>query len=178
MFKNLKLCTKARMKLLGFIATVRGEHFERQIARKAGVSAGSANAILREFAREGLARKSVRGRMSFYCANEDSPVLRQYRVLLCISGIMPAVAALAPLSRRIVLIGGHASGRPDGGEIELFILARERDLVRRTLADFPHIRPLILDVVALEGLKSKDPAAYERLRSGIELHCEKEAEAD
>jgi len=172
MLNKSNLFSNTRMKLLAFIASRKGEYYERQIAREAGVSAGSANAILKSFERMGFVKKAVRGRMNFYERNERSPLLRQFRVLISISRLMPVIDAVAPLSKRVVLLGAHAEGRSDDAEMELFILSHERELVRRALEGFRGVRPLILDVVGLEGLKQRDRARYDRIMRGIELHRE------
>ena len=157
--------------MLSFVSTKDGELYERQIAEKAGVSVGSANAILKLFVRMGLVKKSRKGRMSFYQRNDDNPLLRQFKVFVTINSLMPVIEKTAPVSRRIVLFGSCAEGRNgEKSDVDLFILSREKERTRRIMDDYPKVQAIILDSAEYARLQEKDKPLYERINSGIELY--------
>jgi predicted nucleotidyltransferase len=170
MFKILNLFSKTEMKLLSFISTKDGELYEKEIAEQSGISVGSVNSMLRTFGRIGLVKKSRKGRMLFYRRNDDNPLLRQFKVFVTINNIMPLIDKIAPLSRRIVLFGSCAEGRNgEKSDIDIFILSREREKIRRILDSHPRIQGIILDAVEYVNLSKKDKPLFQRINRGIEL---------
>jgi len=170
MFKKLNLFSKTEMKLLAFVCGKDGELYERQVADGAGVSAASANAILKRLEKMGLVRKSLKGRMVFYRRNDDNPLLRQFKTLVSVNNLLPVVEKIAPLSTRIVLFGSRAEGRNgEKSDTDLFILSKEKEAVRRA-ADVPGIQAIVLDAGELAELEKKDKPLFERIGRGIELY--------
>jgi predicted nucleotidyltransferase len=159
------------MKLLVFISTKDGELYEREIAKEAGVSVGSVNSILKAFANAGLVNKIKKGRMLFYSRNDESPLLRQFKVFITINGLMQVIGKIAPFNRRIVLFGSCAEGRNgEKSDIDLFILSREKDSIRRILDNYPKIQAIILDSVEFAALQEKDKPLFDRIQRGIEVY--------
>lgn len=170
MFKKLNSLSKTERKLLAFISVKDGELYERQIAEGAGVSAGSANAILKAFARLGLVSMSRKGRMVFYGRNDASPALRQFKISATVNSLMPLIALLRPVCRRIVMFGSCAEGRNgEKSDIDLLIISGEKQAVRRALDKHRDVQAIILDSVEYANLREKDPPLYARIARGIEL---------
>ncbi len=173
MFKKLNLFSKTEMKLLLFISTKDGELYQYQIAKEANVSVGSVNSMLKTFDMMGLVNKSKKGRMLFYRRNDRSPLLRQFKVFMSINNLMPAIEKIAPLVKRIVLFGSCAEGRNgEKSDVDLFVLSRRREEVRRALDDYPAIQAIILSSVEYAELQQKDKPLYDRMLRGIELYGE------
>jgi len=163
------------MKVLSFISRKDGELYERQIADGARVSAGSANAILREFAKIGLILQERKGKMLFYQRNDRNPVLRQFKTFSTVNGLMPIASAIMPICSRIVLFGSCAEGRDgEGSDIDLFILTREKEKVRRLLDGSPRIQAILLDLAEYSQLERNDKPLFSRINAGIEIYREEE----
>jgi predicted nucleotidyltransferase len=161
------------MKLLVFLSAKDGELYERQIAKEAKVSVGAVNKILKEFQGLDLVKKTKKGRMLFYSRNDNSPLLRQFKVFITINGLMPIIEKTVPLAKRIVLFGSCAEGRNgEKSDIDLFILSNEKGQIRRVLDDYPKIQAIILDSIEYATLQQKDKPLYDRIQRGIEIQGE------
>jgi len=170
MFKKLNLFSKTEMKLLGFISARDGELYERQIAKEAKVSTGSVNNIMKDFARMGLVTRTKKGHMIFYARNDRSALLRQFKISMTLNSLREPMEKIAPLSRRIILFGSCAEGRNgEKSDIDLFVLSREKEAIRRILDDYPGIQAIILDSSEYTDLQQKDKPLYDRIQRGIEL---------
>lgn len=170
MFKKLNLFSKTEMKLLVFISTKDGELYERQIANEAKVSVGSVNSIMKSFHKMGLVTKIQKGRMLFYSRNDGNPLLRQFKIFITVNSLVDVIAKIATLSRRIILFGSCSEGRNgEKSDIDLFILSKERDELKRVLNGYPIIQSIILNSNEYTDLQQKDKPLYDRIRRGIEL---------
>ncbi len=175
MFKKLNLFSKTEMKLLVFISEKEGELYERQIAVEANVSVGSVNSIMKKFGKMGLVEGSRKGRMLFYRPDGKSPLLRQFKIFITINGIMPAIEKIIPHSRRIILFGSCAEGRnTEQSDIDLFVLSREKEKIRRIMDKLPKMQAILLDSVEYANLQQKDKPLYERIQRGLELYGEED----
>ena len=171
MFKKLNLFSRTEMKVLAFMSKKDGELYERQIADGAGVSTGSANTMLKEFARIGLLKQSKKGKMLFYGRNDNSPLLRQFKVFSTVNGLMPVVERIAGFCSRIVLFGSCAEGRNgEKSDIDLLVISNEKERVRRALDDYDSIQAIILSPMEYAGLGKKDKPLYERMNAGIGIY--------
>ncbi|VVC02387.1 Nucleotidyltransferase domain protein [uncultured archaeon] len=170
MFKKLNLFSKTELKVLEFIATSDGELYERQIALKAGISAGSANSILNRFAKAGLVTKTTRGKMSFYSASASNPLLRQFKIFCTVNNLMPQVNRLSALASRIILYGSCANGtNTHSSDIDLFVLTTQKEQIRRLLDNHENIQAIAMDSAEWVSLSKKDKPLYDRINSGITL---------
>ncbi|MDO8339570.1 MAG: nucleotidyltransferase domain-containing protein [Candidatus Burarchaeum sp.] len=171
MFKKLNLFSKTEMKLLSFISSKDGELYERQIADGAGISAASANGILKAFAKIGLLKQAKKGKMLFYRRNDDNPLLRQFKVFMTVNNLMPVMEKIAPLCSRIILFGSCATGRNGAqSDIDLFVLSGAKEKVRRALDGKEQIKAIILSGQEYAQLEKNDKPLYTRINSGIELY--------
>jgi len=170
MFKKLNLFSRTEMKALAFISVKDGELFERQIAKGAGISAGSANTVLKEFAKNGLLKQTKKGKMLFYKRNDDHPVLRQFKVFMTVNHLMPVLDRIAGSSIRIVLFGSCATGRNgEESDIDLFVYSGVKENVRKALEGEERIKAIILNGPEYTELQKKDKPLYDRIKAGIEL---------
>jgi len=162
------------MKLLRFISEKDGELYERQISKEAGVSVGSANSILRSFAKIGLVKSVRKGQMIFYKRNDENPLLRQFKVFMTVNELSETISRLAPLSKRIILFGSRAEGtNTEKSDIDLFVLSSEKEAVRRVLDAKPKVQVILANSVEYADLEQKDKPLYERINEGIELYGER-----
>jgi len=177
MFKKLDLFSKTEMKLLTTISTKDEEAYERELAKASDVSVGSVNNIMKKFVKMKLVTRTKKGRMLFYKRNDNNPFLRQYKILMSIARVMPAIQVVAPLSRKIILFGSCAEGlNGEKSDIDLFIISNEKEKIRRKLDKYSY---LVLETVILNSseyvnLKKKDKPLYERIVRGIELHAKED----
>jgi len=159
------------MKVLSFISRKDGELYERQIADGAKVSVGSANAMLREFAKIGLILQQRKGKMLFYQRNDNNPLLRQFKVFSTVNELMPFAGSIAPYCTRIILFGSCAEGRNgEGSDIDLLILTQKKEKIRRLSAENPRIQAILLDLAEYSQLEKKDKPLFSRIRTGIEIY--------
>ena len=173
MFKKLNLFSRTEMKLLVFISTKDGELYERQIAKGSKISVGAVNKILKEFEKLGLVKKTKKGRMLFYSRNDESPLLRQFKVFITINGLIPVIEMLSPLAKRIVLFGSCAEGRNgEKSDIDLLMISKDKEAIRRILDEYPKIQAIVLNSIEYAELQKKDKPLYDRIQHGIEVHGE------
>lgn len=170
MFKKLNLFSKTEMKVLDFISKADGELYERQIATQARISVGSANSILNHFARLGLVAKTTRGKMSFYSACAQNPVLRQFKIFSTVNNLMPLVDKLAAQSSRIILYGSCATGTDTKeSDIDLFVLSRQKEQIRRLIEHSGKIQAIVMDSPQWVSLSRNDKPLHDRINAGITL---------
>jgi len=170
----MNLFSGAGIKLLAYLAANPGrEFYQREIARETDVSAGAVNQYLRAFAVEGLVLGRKRGRMFFYSLNLDNPAVRAFKVFLTVLELNPLLERIKDASDKVLLFGSCAEGTDyEGSDIDLFILAQEKEKVKKELAGFKSakkISPLILNSNELVKLKQDDKPLYERIMKGREL---------
>ena len=170
MFDKSNSFSRTEGKVLDFISKSESELYEREIAKKTGVSTSTANLVLNSFAKRGLVIKTKKGKMSFYRAPLNNPALRQFKVYNNISSLMPIVRKLSPMARRIVLFGSCASGtNTDNSDIDIFLISAEKERLRRILDDYPKIQAIIKSGVEWAELSKKDKPFYDRVSRGIVL---------
>jgi len=171
MFKKLNLFSKTEMKLLVFLSTKDEELYERQISEETEVSVGSVNTILKTFVEMDLVKKTKKGRMLFYRRNDNNPLLRQFKVFITINNIMPLIGKIIPLSRRIIIFGSCAEGtNGEDSDVDLFVLSREKEKIRRILDRYPKVQAILLNSVEFADLRKKDKPLYDRIQKGIEIY--------
>jgi len=158
------------MRTLAFISAMDGELFERQIAKGAGISAGSANKMLKEFAKSGLLNQVKKGKMLFYKRNDDNPALRQFKVFVTVNNLMPLLGRIAECSARVVLFGSCATGRNgEESDMDLFVLSGVKENVKRELNREGRISAIVMNGPEYAELAKKDKPLYDRINRGIGL---------
>jgi predicted nucleotidyltransferase len=176
MFKKLEFITPKLMRVFEFfLSDPMREYHQRELARSAKVSVGSANRILRLLADLGLLTRRRRGRMIFYKLDAEDPVVRQFKALLNVYSLKPLLHAVKRCSRRIVLFGSSAQGTDvKESDIDFFVLASDKKSARNEISEFNRkserkIAPIIVDANEFVKLKRNDRALYENIERGITL---------
>ncbi|MEM3404126.1 MAG: nucleotidyltransferase domain-containing protein [Nitrososphaeria archaeon] len=147
----------------------------REVVRKAGVSKGAVNKILRILADISMLEREEKGRMVFYKLNWDDPVVRQFKVLRSVYSLKGLVNELKNNSKKIILFGSCAQGsNVKSSDIDLFILTSEKDQVRKKINMFnkkaeKNIAPIVVNSNELVKLKHEDKALYYNIDRGIVL---------
>jgi predicted nucleotidyltransferase len=168
-----------QQKVLRFLAKFSDDEFhEREIARRVGISFGSANKVLNELCSAGILARNRKGKMLFYSFNSGDPILAPFKIFFSIAMLRPLVQKLMRTASRIVLFGSCAKGEDtSGSDVDLFIVSEEPVKSAQIISKFRFargfghikIQPVILS--ALEMLKSEktDPEFLSLVREGIVL---------
>jgi len=176
MFKIMNLITPTSLRLLQtLLGDPMGRYHGREIVRRTGVSVGGANQMLRSFANLGLLSREKQGRMLFYKANMDNPVVKQLKILFTLFRLDDLIEQAKPLSDRIILFGSCAEGTDvKESDIDLLLLTDEKPQLSHVIHRFntrsqKRIAPIILDRVGFSKLKREDSALFDRISKGIVL---------
>lgn len=147
--------------------------YQREAAREAGVSVGSANRLLRSFLEWGLVERDKRGKLNLYRFNVDNIVARQLKILFNILELEELVNELKPLVRRVILFGSCAEGRDvKESDVDLFILTNEKELVSKIVAQhrsWRRLAPIIANADDFTGLRGENKPFYDEVMRGITL---------
>jgi len=151
------------------------ELHEREVVRRARVSEGSANSILRRLSEEGVLERRRVGRMVFYRLNDGSAVARQFKVLFNVYSLQGLVDRVKAHSRRIVLFGSCAEGLDvKGSDVDLLILTQEKREVLEEVSAYQkgldrRLSPIVVSANEFARLKREDKPLHERIERGIVL---------
>lgn len=146
---------------------------QREVAKEAEVSLGSANRLLTSLVEGRLVSYERRGSLHTYRFNLGSPVARQFKVLLNVSDLDPLVSMLASISGRVILYGSCARGT-DGVEsdVDLFVLTDDKKAVEMQISEYGsrhRISPIILDSSEYSRLRGSDKSLYDEIERGVIL---------
>lgn len=166
--------SKSQQIILKYLSKHSGENlYESEIAKKAFISAGSANQCLKELHKQDMVRLSKKGSMNFYSLNLDNPLVRQFKITQTISELNGLIGKLKPFTAKIILFGSCAEGidTPDS-DIDLAIISADEDKVRKLIKSQRidrEIQALIFAQNEFMSLPDKDKPLYERIQKGIVL---------
>jgi len=137
---NPYLISTNHQKILSFfVLHPDASFYEREIARKAGLSPSSTHHVLVRLYRAGVINRKQNGRMFFYSVDKANPYLREFKVLTNLLLIEPLVEKLKGLSHRIVLFGSWAEGSDnENSDIDLFIVSSEKEKVLSVVNKFSY----------------------------------------
>jgi len=131
--------------------------------------------MLRSFANLGLLSREKQGRMLFYRANMDNPVVRQLKILFTLFQLDDLIKHAKPLSDRIILFGSSAEGTDvKESDIDVLLLTNEKsqltDVVHKfNVKSLRRIAPIILDAQGFSKLRRDDTALFDRISRGMVL---------
>lgn len=172
----MNLITPTSLRLLQLLfRDPMGRYHGREVVRRTGVSAGGANQMLRSFANLGLLLREKQGRMLFYRANMDNPLVRQFKILFTLFQLDDLIKQAKAFSRRIILFGSCAEGTDvKESDIDLLLLTDEKSQLTNTVHKFNaksqrRIAPIILDPQGFSKLRREDTALFDRISRGIVL---------
>ncbi|MBI4288455.1 MAG: nucleotidyltransferase domain-containing protein [Chloroflexi bacterium] len=113
------------------------EFYERQVARRLGISYGSANRSLNDLYSSGAIRRRREGRMCFYSVEASSVALAEFKKLVNVALIEPLVEELKGIAYRVVLYGSCAKGTDTSqSDLDLFIVTNSREDVAGAISRF------------------------------------------
>jgi predicted nucleotidyltransferase len=151
------------------------ELHEREVVRRAKVSKGSANQILRKLSEVGILERNKRGRMVFYKLNFKSAVAKQFRILFNVYSLKELIESLKPYSKRILLFGSCSEGTDiKESDVDILIFTNEKDKVKSKVGLHQkkierRIAPVIVNSNEFAKLRKEDKPLYERIVKGITL---------
>ncbi len=174
MFKKLNYITGSALKILYMLASDPMHAFyQREIAKEAKVSVGSANQTLKILAEYGLVTKERRGKIVLYTFNTENPVAKQMKIFFNVNELDELVKALKEHSKRVILFGSCAEGNNmKESDIDLFVLTNEKGVVRKTINSYDgsgKIAPIIVDANDFAKMRNEDKPLYDNILRGIRL---------
>jgi predicted transcriptional regulator len=96
------LVTTINQKVLSLLAKFSDrEFYEREVARKLGISTGSANRALNELFSTGAVTRRREGKMYFYSIDSSNAALTEFKKMVTLLLIEPLVGELKKISSRI-----------------------------------------------------------------------------
>jgi len=178
MLENFLVSTN-HQKVLSFMAKFSDQEFyEREIARKIGISTGSANKVLNDLYSGGLLERRQKGKMYFYIIDNTHPIFKYFKILNNILLILPLVEKLKSLTKKIVLYGSCAHGNETSeSDIDLFLVSEERKRTLQIIENYSlgkgfediEIQPVIQGSVELLKSEKDDKEFLSLVREGIVL---------
>lgn len=149
------------------------ELHEREIMRRAKISKGSANSILRKLSDTGMLERKRTGKMVFYRFNDRDSVARQFKILFNVYSLRKLAERLRSHCRRIILFGSCAEGLDvSESDVDLFILTQDKKKVMEKVGAYQldrKLSPIVVNANEFAELKRKDRPLYERILKGIVL---------
>ena len=168
-----------QQKVLCFLAKFSDqEYHEREIARKVGISYGSANRVLNNLAHDGLLLRRQVGKMLFYSFNRSDPTYKPLKIFISIALLRPLIEKMKSSTSEIVLYGSCARGEDTSkSDVDLFIISEDKEEALRLirshgfLKGFEHLKiePVILSAVELLKSEKDDKEFLSLVREGIVL---------
>jgi len=166
-------------KVLSLLAKFSDEDFyEREIARKIGISYGSANRVLNDMHSAGLLVRKQKGKMLFYRINSSDPMYRQLKILNTISLLRPLILVVKKMSTQIILYGSCARGEDTSeSDIDLYIVSENKRTIMRKIEEADlgrgfediQIQPVIVSAVKALVSEKTDKDYLSLVREGLVL---------
>ena len=115
-------------KVLRFLLVYSGKLcYEREIARGARISYGSANYVLNQFYKQGLVQKKTEGRMCYYSIDISNPYIKEIKILNNLLLIEPLIEKLKSWAHKIILYGSWAQGTDtQESDIDIFVVTSDK----------------------------------------------------
>lgn len=174
--EKLDFITPTVMRILEFFFLNSTEEFhEREVMRRAQVSKGSANKILRQLAKLEFLEGNKKGRMVFYKLNMETPAVIQFKILFNVYQLKQLIDNIKQDSRKVMLFGSCSEGTDmKDSDIDLFVLASDKEVVRRKISHFNRksekkVAPIIVNANEFVKLKKDDEPLYGGIERGIVL---------
>ena len=160
------LITTVNQKVLGLLVKFSDQEFyERELARKLGISYGSANRALNELYSTGAVTRRREGKMYFYSIDSSNAAITEFKKVVNLMLVEPLVEELKSISNRIVLYGSCALGTDTSeSDLDLFVVSNSKEDVSNVISTFRfprgcesiHIQSVIrTPVELLEGGESE-----------------------
>jgi predicted nucleotidyltransferase len=168
-----------QLKVLSFLAKFSDQEFhEREIARRTGISYGSANRVLNELFADGILARRQAGKMLFYSFNSEDPMAKTFKIFISVSMLRRLVNILREFATEIVLYGSCARGEDtSASDMDLFVVSSEKEKVLKIIENYKFtkgfesikIEPVILSALDLLKSEKTDKEFLSLVREGIVL---------
>jgi predicted nucleotidyltransferase len=137
MLKKHTISTSAQ-KVLNYLLSHPNKPFhEREIARRSGISYGSANNVLNKLFKDGILQRKGEGKMRYYSVDTSKTYIKELKILNNLLLLETLVEKLKPHVNKIVLFGSWASGTDtDESDIDLFIVSSDEKQVRSIIEQY------------------------------------------
>jgi predicted nucleotidyltransferase len=176
-----------QLKVLSFLAKHSDKEFhEREIARRTGISYGSANRVLNELFADGILVRRQAGKMLFYSFNSGDPIAKIFKIFVSVSILRPLIRNLREYASEIVLYGSCARGEDlSASDMDLFVVSAQKEKVLGIIEKYKFrkgfegvkIEPVILSALDLLKSEKTDKEFLSLVREGIVLWDEMKNEA-
>jgi predicted nucleotidyltransferase len=173
------LIATINQKVLGLLVKFSDEEFyEREVARRLGISYGSANRALNELFSSGVVSRRREGKMYFYSIDSSNAALTEFKKMVNLMLVEPLVEELKKMSSRIVLYGSCAIGTDTSdSDIDLFVVSNSKEDVSNVIGNFKfprgfeniHIQSVIRTPVELLEGEESERSFIEEVHRGILL---------
>jgi predicted nucleotidyltransferase len=173
------LIATVNQKVLSLLAKFSDQEFyEREVARKLGISTGSANRALNELYSDGAVTRRREGKMYFYSIDSSNAAFTEFKKIVTLLLIEPLVGELKKISSRIILYGSCALGTDNSNsDLDLFVVANNKEDVTNVIStfNFPrgfeniHIQSVIKTPVELLEAGESERTFMEEVERGIIL---------
>ena len=173
------LISTVNQKILSLLAKFSDQEFyEREIARKLGISTGSANRALNELYSTGSVKRRREGKMYFYSIDSSNTALADFKKIVNLLLIELLVEELKKISSRIILYGSCALGTDNSdSDLDLFVVANSKEDVSNVISSFAfprgfeniHIQSVIKTPVELLEGSELERTFMEEVERGIVL---------
>ncbi|MBL7198359.1 MAG: helix-turn-helix transcriptional regulator [Candidatus Omnitrophica bacterium] len=169
----------SHQKILSFLSKYpHKEFFDKEISDKTGLSRGATNTALKKLTSERLLLKKNKGKMNFYKIDIENPILRSFKVLENVIGIMPLISKLKNLCRLTILYGSAKDGVDSiDSDVDMLIVSNELDEVYSIVNKHKtsrKIQAVIKTPVEYSEMETKDPVFYNEVSRGITLWEQKQ----
>ena len=123
------LIATINQKVLSLLAKFSDQEFyERQVARRLGISYGSANRALNELYSSGAVTRRREGKMYFYSIDTSTAAVIEFKKLINLMLVEPLVEELRKMSNRVVLYGSCALGTDTSeSDLDLFVVSNSKE---------------------------------------------------
>jgi predicted nucleotidyltransferase len=154
------------------------EFYEREVSRKLGISAGSANRALNGLYSDGVVIRRRKGKMYFYSIDSSNALLIELKKLVNLMLVEPLVEDLKKMSSRIILYGSCALGTDNSeSDLDLFVVSNNKKDVSNVVSNFAfprgfeniHIQSVIRTPVELLEGEESEQTFMEEVERGIVL---------
>jgi len=173
------LISTINQKVLSLLAKFSDQEFyEREVARKLGISTGSANRALNELYSTGAVTRRREGKMYFYSIDSSNAALIQFKKMVNLMLVEPLVEELKEITGRMILYGSCALGTDTSeSDLDLFVLSDSKEDVSNVISGFTfpqgfeniHIQWVIKTPVELLESGESERTYMEEVERGIVL---------
>jgi predicted nucleotidyltransferase len=163
------------LKILSFFSLNSADNFlASEISKAVSASKGATHQALQLLIEFEIVMRHAKGNLFLYKVNEDSPVLKNFKMFENFLSLQPLLKKLKPHAYQIILFGSCASGdNTEHSDIDLFVKTEEKDKVEKIINKFTQegkrINAALYDSLEAVSLQKEDKHFFEQIKKGIIL---------